>query len=169
MRLFVAVWPSDEVVAGVAALPRPTVSGIRWTTPDQWHVTLRFFGQVGEDELDAISEALASVAGRNGRCTATVGPEVARFGRGILQVPVAGLDALAGDTVRTTAAFGEPPEPRPFAGHLTLARARRGGDVRRLTGAAINCSWTVDELTLVRSTTARDGATYDVLARFPLA
>jgi RNA 2',3'-cyclic 3'-phosphodiesterase len=163
------VWPSDEVVEAIAALPRPRVSGVRWTTPPQWHVTLRFYGQVGDGEVDALSHALAGVAARHRRFDATVGPEVARFGRGILQVPVAGLDALAGDTVRSTATFGEPPEPRPFAGHLTLARARRGGDVRPLTGAAISCSWTVDELTLVRSTTSRDGAIYDVLARFPLA
>ena len=163
------MWPSDEVVEAIAALPRPPANGVRWTTPSQWHVTLRFYGQVEEAEVEALSYALAGVAGRNARCTATVGPEVARFGRGIVQVPVAGLDALAGDTVRSTATFGEPPETRPFAGHLTLARARRGGDVRPLTGAPIDCSWTVDELTLVRSTTSRDGATYDVLARFPLA
>ena len=163
------MWPSDEVVAAIAALPRPSVAGVRWTTPEQWHVTLRFFGQVGDHEVDAISEALASVAGRYAPFSATVGPDVGRFGRGILQVPVAGLEALADDTVRSTADLGEAPDPRPFAGHLTLARARRGGDVRPLTGATISCSWTVDELTLVRSTTARDGAIYDVLARFPLA
>ena len=169
MRLFVAVWPSDEVVAAVAALPRPTVPGVRWTTPEQWHVTLRFFGWVGEDEVDGIGEALAKVAGRRQAVTATVGPSVGRFGRTILQVPVAGLEALADDTVRSTVDIGEPPDPRPFAGHLTLARARRGGDVRPLTGVAIDCSWTVDELTLVRSITAREGAIYDLLARFPLA
>ena len=169
MRLFVAVWPSDEVVDTIAALPRPAVAGIRWTTPAQWHVTLRFLGQVGEDDVPRLEAAIALVVARHAPVIATLGPAVERFGRGILQVPVAGLGALADDTVRATADIGEPPDPRPFAGHLTLARARRGGDVRPLTGAAITGSWTVDELTLVRSTTARDGAIYDVIARFPLA
>ena len=36
-RLFVAVWPPDDVVAELAALPRPDQPGLRWTTPDQWH------------------------------------------------------------------------------------------------------------------------------------
>ncbi|MER3453020.1 MAG: RNA 2',3'-cyclic phosphodiesterase, partial [Acidimicrobiia bacterium] len=48
MRLFVAVWPPEEVLDVVAKLPRPGVVGLRWTSREQWHVTLRFFGSVPE-------------------------------------------------------------------------------------------------------------------------
>ena len=48
----------------------------------------------------------------------------------VVCVPVAGLDELAAAVPRPTAAIGEPPDPRRFAGHLTLARLRRPGRVR---------------------------------------
>ena len=62
-RLFVAVWPPDEVLDLIAALPRPEVEGLRWTTRDQWHVTLRFFGSV---ELAPAAVALRGVAASAG-------------------------------------------------------------------------------------------------------
>ena len=48
MRLFVAVWPPVDVVERLSELPRPAVDGVRWTTPDQWHVTIRFLGEVAD-------------------------------------------------------------------------------------------------------------------------
>src|SRR5438445_10975988 len=58
-RLFVAVWLPEHVLDLVAALPRPDVEGLRWTSRDQWHVTLRFFGNV---ELDDAVAALQRAA-----------------------------------------------------------------------------------------------------------
>ena len=120
MRLFVAVWPSADVVATIAALARPEVEGLRWTTRDQWHITLRFFGAV---ELEAVSVALRSASAP--ATTAVLGPETGRFGKRVLHVPVSGLDAVAKAVVRATKKVGKPPEPRPFTGHLTLARLNR--------------------------------------------
>ena len=56
MRLFVAVWPTPAVVEELGALPRPAAPGLRWTTADQWHVTLRFLGDADPGEAaDAVS------------------------------------------------------------------------------------------------------------------
>ena len=44
-RLFVAVWPPASVLAAVASLRGPDLSGVRWMGPEPWHVTLRF--QIG--------------------------------------------------------------------------------------------------------------------------
>ena len=52
MRLFVAVWPPDDVIDVLADLPRPEVAGVRWTTRGQWHVTLRFLGHVATVDVD---------------------------------------------------------------------------------------------------------------------
>ncbi|MBC8365362.1 MAG: hypothetical protein H8E59_10210, partial [Actinobacteria bacterium] len=60
VRLFVAVWPSDELVSALAALPRPEAAGLRWTRPDQWHVTLRFLGEADPDEAAVALGALAA-------------------------------------------------------------------------------------------------------------
>ena len=165
-RLFVAVWPSDEVLSAIAALPRPDVEGLRWTTRDQWHVTLRFFGSV---ELDEASAALRSVSAP--ATSGVLGPETGRFGKRVLHVPVAGLDAVAKAVVRATKKVGKPPEPRPFNGHLTLARARdrrRGIDLRPLVGTPVVGEWPVTEVCLVESHLSPKGANYEVVERVSL-
>lgn len=172
MRLFVAVWPPADVVSSlqsaVAALRDvPGAGALRWTAPEQWHVTLRFFGQTGFDEAGA---AFRSVVLPPGPVEVEVGPTTGRFGRRVLHVPVVGLNGLATSVVDATAGVGQPPDDRPFAGHLTLARARdrRGADLRPWCGAPVAGQWIVDELTLVWSRTDRDGATYEVVDRLPL-
>lgn len=166
MRLFVAVWPTDEVLDAVAALPRPAHPGLRWTTRDQWHVTLRFLGSV--EDVDGARAALCGVAAA--AADVEVGPEVGRFGRRILHVPTAGLDAIAAATVQAMRNIGEPSDPRPFHGHLTLARSGRGGaDLRALAGAPISGRWRAREVTLVRSHLGGGvGARYEVIERVPL-
>jgi RNA 2',3'-cyclic 3'-phosphodiesterase len=157
VRLFVAVAPPADVVAMVARLDRPEVPGVRWTTADQWHVTLRFLGEV--EDPGSVTAALerASLA----PTTATLGPRVATLGRGVLMVPVAGLDALAEAIVSATAGVGRPPEDRPFRGHVTLARARRGASVRGLAGSELAGTFPVEDVRLVRSRLGRGGARYE--------
>jgi 2'-5' RNA ligase len=165
-RLFVAVWPPEDVLDQVAALPRPDVAGLRWTTREQWHVTLRFLGQV--DDAGEVVRALARLAVRPAEAVA--GPGVGRFGRRVLHVPVAGLDSVAAAAVAATAGIGRPPDDRPFAGHLTLARAvgRARPDLTPLVGTAVDGRWTADEVCLVASRLSPSGASYEVVDRFPL-
>jgi RNA 2',3'-cyclic 3'-phosphodiesterase len=157
VRLFVAVVPPTRVLAEIAALDRPDMPGVRWTTADQWHVTLRFLGEVEDPEPVAAALDAAALA----PTTATLGPRVTALGRGVLVVPVAGLGALAGAVVAATAGIGRPAADRPFRGHLTLARARRGASVRALTGAAVAGAFPVDAVRLVRSRLGPGGARYD--------
>lgn len=160
-RLFVAVWPPDDVLDLVAGLPRPEIDGLRWTTREQWHVTLRFFGTV---EVEAAADALRSVSAS--AASVVLGPETGRFGKRVLHVPVGGLDAVAKAVVEATEKVGKPPEPRPFKGHLTLARARdrrRGVDLRGMVGTPIAAEWRVTEVCLVESRLNPKGAQYEVV------
>ncbi|MEY2476474.1 MAG: hypothetical protein QOG87_1789 [Actinomycetota bacterium] len=164
--MFVAVWPSEEILDAIAALPRPDVAGLRWTTRDQWHVTMRFLGSV--DDVDAAMAAVRSIEAL--ACDVEVGPAVGRFGKRILHVPTRGLGAVAAATIAATSHVGEPPEDRAFKGHLTLARSRRGDtDLRPLAGTAIAGRWWADQVTLVRSHLGGSGARYEVIERVPLA
>ncbi|MBA3654935.1 MAG: RNA 2',3'-cyclic phosphodiesterase [Actinobacteria bacterium] len=166
MRLFVAAWPPDEVMRSLAALDRPEIPGLRWTTPDQWHVTLRFFGDCGVEKATA---ALSTVDAAP--TTAVLGPATGRLGPELLQVPVAGLDDVAGNVVAATRHVGLAPPDRPFRGHLTVARARprRGVDLRSFCGVALAGEWAVEEITLVASRLHPQGARYEVVHRHPLA
>lgn len=165
MRLFVAVWPSREVADALAALPRPDDPAVRWTTPDQWHVTLRFLGEVPEDRLVDLVAALGTLGAACPPALARVGPATTRLGRSLLVAPVAGVDDLAASVVEATRGVGAPPPEGPFTGHLTLARGRGRRPVpASLAGASLGGSWPVTELALVRSELRAEGARYDDLA-----
>lgn len=196
MRLFIAVHPPGGILDQVAQLvggfgvtgvdepdgsmadpdaqaewrgQRSARGSIRWTTRSQWHVTLRFLGDVPDpdDVMSALERAdLASV----GWVEASMGPAVERLGRGVLCVPVAGLDTLAVAVIEATAHIGQPPDPRPFHGHLTLARLPRKGrvDTSSWVGRAIAASWPVEAVHLMRSHTHSHGARYETLHATPV-
>lgn len=162
-RLFIAAWPPAPVLDAMAGqLPMPPRPGVRWVPPENWHVTLRFLGEADVAHAVAALDRLEA-----GPAEAVVGPAVTLLGRSIACLPVAGLDDLAGAVRRATADVGQPPDPRGFDGHLTLARRR--GRARLPTGARFQARFEVSEVTLVGSDTLPTGAEYRVLHRRPLA
>ena len=168
MRLFVAVWPPPEVVAALAGLERPTVEGVRWTTQEQWHVTLRFMGSVGS--ADGAMDALATLAGAPSVVATVDGPPV-RLGREVLALPVDGLSDLAALVADAFAWIGRPPEPRSFRGHLTLARGRAVGTLsqtRSFQRSFQRVSFRVREVSLVESHLGRGPARYETIASVEL-
>lgn len=174
MRLFVAVTPPEPVLDELVALidrlrGAPAAGNLRWADRSQLHVTLRFLGEVDEAAVAGLVAALDSAP--LPAATATLGPAVVRLGRQVLCAPVAGLDALATAVIAATAGVGRPPESRPFAGHVTLARAkgRRGGAVdRSVAGSAVTGGWPVDDVQLVQSHLGSSGARYEVVHSRPL-
>ena len=162
-RLFVAVVPPDDVLEAVAALPRPVEPGVRWTRPDTWHVTLRFLG----DRVDEGAAVAALASLRAAPAVAEVGPQVSRLGRNVVCLPVRGLEALAAAVAEATAGVGDPPDPRPFAGHLTLARLRDRAACG-LAGARLVARFDVREVELVRSVLGAGGPSYETLLVQPL-
>lgn len=169
MRLFVAVWPPPPVVDRLRALDRPPLSGVRWTTEQQWHVTLRFLGDVADGEVEGVKGGLAGLHALAAApaVTAVAGPAVSRLGQWVLCVPVSGLEQLAVAVERVTAAHGEPAGARPYRGHLTLARIKPGGR-RPAVGMPFSASWPVEDVTLVASTLHPAGARYQVISRVRL-
>jgi 2'-5' RNA ligase len=160
-RLFVAALPDDVTRAALAALPRPEEPGVRWVPPEQWHVTLRFLG-----DADPVAVARALDAHRLPRATAELGPVVSRFGRSTVVLPVAGLDELAAAVRAATAEIGPPPDPRPFTGHLTLARLRHRAACG-VAGTRCRARFEVHEVVLVDSELRPEGAVHRTVHRVP--
>ncbi len=160
-RLFLAVWPPEEVIEHLRSLRRKDQRGIRFVPPDNWHITLRFLGEVGERDaiaaLDAVDTELLPAP------VARLGPSVDVMGERALVVPVAGLADLARAVERTTRHLGEPPRKR-FVGHLTLARCARGARMPETLGTVFDDQFPVTEIALVQSRLEPAGARYETIA-----
>lgn len=178
MRLFVAVWPPQELRRRLAALGRPALPGVSWTSAEQWHVTLRFLGEVAPEAVSALDADLLACAGGACPCVASAGPTVRRLGRHLLVVPVAGLDPLARAVGAATAheypmaVVGRHGDSRggveAWSGHLTLARARRPLAAASVPAGEVAWEWTVERIALVASTLDPAGARYCDLAVYHL-
>lgn len=167
MRLFVALWPPADVVAVLTELPRRDHPAVRWTTADQWHVTLRFLGDLPDGSVPEVMAGLDDLA-REPIAEIVLGPRTTRLGRGQLVAPAAGAGPLAAAVAGITAGLG-PEERHPFRGHLTLARARgRRAVPTTLAGAPIDARWWATEVALVRSHLETPGARYETIHRVPL-
>jgi len=161
-RLFVALSLPADVEGELASLPRPNEKGVRWTRPDQWHVTLRF---LGDCSLDDATIALGRLEAR--APIITLGPRVEPLGRNVISVPVDGAAELAASVVAVTGSIGQPPDSRPFRGHITIARLS-GRGASGLTGAPISSSFVADHIELIESTLTPDGPIYETRLEVPL-
>lgn len=154
MRLFAGLWPSSDVRAHLAgalttavgvdpeSAPGRGPQGVRWTAAENWHVTLAFYGEVGEGRAEGLAEQLGQVAAASSPFTlALAGAGV--FAHRTLWAGVSGdLDAVhalvaaareAGEEVG--ARTDDRVRSRP---HVTLGRVApaRGGTRRRDRAAA---------------------------------
>jgi 2'-5' RNA ligase len=173
VRMFAAVWPDEATRRRLSLLELGPAPGLRLVGSDQWHVTLRFFGEVDDDRVPGLVDALrgaAATLGKSVRCE--VGPATAWLDDGrVLQIPVAGLDAAARAVREATGPIVPDPNPgqRPFRGHLTVARSRRGrldAPARAaLAGIPLVASFDVDGFDLVASDLSAEGPRYTTLAR----
>lgn len=158
-RLFVAAWPDADTVERLRALDRPDEPGVRWVPESNLHVTLRF---LGDADPAAVSHRLADAS--LPAATAVLGPALERLDGRQVAVPVSGVDALAAAVRSATAEICDH-DPRPFRGHLTVARTKQGATSAML-GSAFAATFEVREVALVASELRSTGAVYTTVATF---
>lgn len=165
MRLFAALVPDDNALDALArsvAAARRGGDGLRWSSREQWHVTLVFLGEVPPEQGDRVRRRLARAVERHRAMTLGLGgagtfpanPARARVLWARLTGDTAALTGLAADLRGTAADSGIAVEERGYTPHLTVARSRRATDLSapysRL--AALTAGpWRADEVHLVRS------------------
>jgi 2'-5' RNA ligase len=163
-------------VAG-ASIDERALGQPRWVRVEGLHLTLRFLGATPDPRQQELAAALEAAA-------SGVSPfEISLAGGGAFPNPyrprvlwigiargVDRLGALAGRLSLELQRLGWPPDDRPFAPHLTLARTDGvpGADekARRLMELArdIRLSWTADRLVLYRSVLGHGPARYESVA-----
>ena len=161
-RLFVAIWPPDDVLDRLADIDRPKDQGVKWVPQENLHVTLRFLGDADETQVSArLDDTLLPAA------TAVVGPAFDLLGERSLISPVAGVDELAAVVNHALRGLGTEPERKRFQGHITVARLARNARPHRSAGRLFDATFAVTEVALVASTLHDTGAVYETVATWP--
>ena len=179
VRVFVAVPVPDEVRHRIVAALGAVVDHIpgKVVRPGNWHITLRFLGEIGDVAYDLMVSRLAEAElggrfrlrwgglgafPRADRATVLwIGPD---RGEAALEDLAAAVDAAVDRA-------GFAPEDRPFNPHLTLSRLRPAEDVSDLVAgtAPFGITMEVDRVTVYQSRLGSGGAAYRVLEEIPLA
>jgi 2'-5' RNA ligase len=180
MRLFVGLAVDEAVKDTLERLTlrlRAKDDGLRWSTRDQWHVTLVFLGEVEDEARARLVRELAEV--RRPALALRV-EQLGVFERvGILHAEVevsAELLRLYEDVAAAVRRTGLDVEERPYRAHITLARSRnRDGrkSMERLQRSAeqqrLSARWEAKEFLLYESQLSPDGSRYVTRERFALS
>ena len=127
MRLFVGLdfpWETKQRLATLAG----GVPGARWVPPENYHLTLRFIGEVAAHQAEEIDHALAGLRARPfplvlaGVGTFDKGGQANALWVGVEKNP--SLEALRGKIETALQRVGCEPERRRFMPHVSLARLR---------------------------------------------
>jgi 2'-5' RNA ligase len=175
-RIFTGLEIPPAVAADLAFL-RGGMVGARWIDPENYHITLRFIGDVDQP----VAEEIAL--------------ELARIRRRPFEVIVEGLDFFGGDKPRSIIAKVRPgpalvdlqgeqerivrrvglaPETRKFVPHVTLARLRAApplavADYMNTSGFFPPRGFTAERFVLYSARASVGGGPYLVEADYPFA
>jgi 2'-5' RNA ligase len=182
MRLFTGLSIPSHISGALEGVLKElrTIARVRWTSPENLHITSKFVGDWPDARVPELEGALAAMDPA-GEFEVTV----ARFG--FLPNPhrpkiffagvrgEVGLGALAARTDATLAPLGVKPESRPYTPHLTLARIGNediGALRERIAAVPPESfefgSFSVREFHLYLSKASPAGSAYSRLATYPL-
>jgi 2'-5' RNA ligase len=133
IRAFIAVELAPATIAAVAAAIdelRAKLPAIRWVSPANFHLTVKFLGDIDANQVVAVGDALAGPLGLFPRCT------INAKGLGVFPGPKqpkifwvgffgAELARLAATIDRALVPLGFSLEQRAFTPHLTIGRWRQ--------------------------------------------
>jgi 2'-5' RNA ligase len=175
-RLFTGVEIPPDIVQALASL-RGGLPGARWIDPENYHLTMRFIGDVD----DATAHEVASVLGRVRRSTFELRMEgLGSFGgrkpRAVVAnvAPSPALMEAQAEQERLMQRIGLEPEGRKYTPHVTLARlrdvsSRAVADYLATRGYFRTASFRVSRFVLFSSRDSIGGGPYVVEAAYPLA
>lgn len=194
MRLFVALDINDDIRAKITRFlegVREFAPHARWARPESLHVTLKFMGEMPEEQLERIKNSLSTIDAKkiemqirgHGFFPSVRAPRV--FWIGIEADST--LSMLASQVQDKLSVLNIPKEDHAFNAHLTLARSGGGsGSPRRRKGDGANLNFknlqeklaalpapefgkmTAQEFVLYQSQLSPRGSKYTKLAAFPL-
>ena len=179
MRLFVAIELPDGTKAALTKLPTPLPTA-RWSKPENMHLTLRFIGEVDENQAEEIKVALEGVESpRFDLQLQGIGhfPPQKKKAPRVLWVGIAGQPALIELQQRiekSLRSVGLVPVKKVFHPHITLARLKVQKPTQQVTNflqkqAKIALKpFPVTRFVLIESVLSSRGPLYTHLAEYAL-
>jgi 2'-5' RNA ligase len=175
-RLFVAIRP-PAAIREILLDAMGGVSGARWQSEDQLHLTLRFVGEVDRHLAGDVHAALGAIhqppfdiaLNGIGAFDRRGWPDAVWAG----VTPHEPLKRLHNKVDAALTRVGVAPDQRAFLPHITLARLKRSaGPVDNLlaqAGGLASPPFTVDHFALFESMLTPEGAVYSMIERYSLA
>jgi 2'-5' RNA ligase len=175
-RLFTGVEIPDEIGHSLSML-RGGLPGARWVDPGNYHLTLRFIGEIGEDVAADIDDALSRLRARRftlqiaGTGVFAGGDKPRSLWVGVEKNPE--LVGLRDKIEQALIRVGLPPEQRKFAPHVTLARLRDAPLDKLRDFLTAHARFRADPLavegfSLIASFQTKAGSIYEDQADYPL-
>ncbi len=176
VRLFVGIDLPPPQKLALATLASG-LFGVEWVDPGNYHVTLRFIGEVPEDQAEEIDAALTKIQAPafdltiRGLGVFTTGTRVRSLHAEVVRDPA--LMRLQEKVEKAMGRLGLPPEHRRYSPHVTLARCPRGEpaglkDYLALRAGFAMPPFAVTAFALVVSILAKAGSHYEGAATYPL-
>ncbi len=175
LRLFVGIGFPPELKLQLSLLCSG-VNGAKWVDPGNFHLTLRFIGEIGEDRAADVDEALARLRARRfalqlADAGVFSGDKPRNLWVGVERSPE--LVALRDKIEHALIRVGLPPEPRKFAPHVTLARLRNPPLDQLGQFLAAHAGFRAEPLpvaafSLIASFPTKAGSVYEDQADYPL-
>ena len=180
MRAFIAVELDDGVRGKIADIQenlRKADADIKWVKPSQIHITLRFFKDISDKKVRAITKDLPSFLAGLSSFDIDI-TQVGAFPKikhpRVLWLGINNEDQLKDLAVRVEnglCRLGFPKEERAFSAHITLGRVRSPKNLTRLSEALkhycvpTGLTQTIQHVTFFQSTLTSEGPVYDVLKK----
>ncbi len=177
MRLFVAIDLPWELRERLALLAWRGIPGARWVPAENFHLTLRFIGEIQGWQAEEIDHALAALRGRGFPLTLAGVGTFSKAGRatqlwvGVERSPQ--LDHLRVKIETALQRVGLPAERRRFVPHITLARLDNAAETRLAAFVQQHNLFraepvAVEHFTLFSSRLGKEQAVYMAEAEYPL-
>lgn len=174
-RLFTGLEVPEDLGLSLSFL-RGGLSGAKWIDVENYHVTLRFIGDVDERTADEIAEELSRI--RRPRFPVRIEGVMAFGGKQphslVAKVaPSPALIELQAEHERICQRLGLPAEPRRFTPHVTIARCKSVSHDAvaawlALRGGFSGTTWTPERFVLYSSKASRGGGPYVIEGEWPL-
>lgn len=178
-RAFIAIDLPHELKQQIADLIKTLqqqipAKKIIWSEPEKSHLTLKFLGNVSQQQCAAFLPDLTAIVSQQQKF-------ILKFSRldlfpsskrprviALLPQSAGRLAALALNIENQLTSFGIAAESRVFKPHLTIARLKQPAEFKLPSVALPSFEFEVEQIALFRSHITQHGSQYEILRQLPL-